>query len=152
MLLDANILVYAVDALAPQHTASHAVVQAALGDGVPGVLVPQVLLEFFAVVTSPRRVRQPLDPVRAWRQVEALRAGLPVLNVQPTALTALGELVSERRTKGPDVFDLFLVAQMRTHGVREICTYNAADFANVPGVEALTAEAALSRYGLAGTP
>ena len=145
MLLDANVLVYAVNADSPQHVASRGVVDAALDGQVPGVLVPQVLLEFLAVVTHPHRVRRPLDPIRAWEQVATLRAGLPVLEVRPAALTVLGELVMARRPAGADIFDLSLVAQMRTHGVATICTYNRPDFARLTGVQALTPEEVLAR-------
>ena len=60
ILLDANVLVYAVNADAPQHNATRAILDAALAGTIPGALVPQVLLEFFAVVTNARRVQAPL--------------------------------------------------------------------------------------------
>lgn len=148
ILLDANVLVYAVNADAPQHPASRAAVHAALAGRLPGVLVPQVLLEFLAIVTHPRRVSHPLDPARAWAQVAVLRAHLPVLDLRPVALNELGALLTGHPATGQDVFDLFLVAQMRSHGVTTICTYNDADFARLP-VEALAPEEALARHGLA---
>lgn len=145
ILFDANVLVYATNADAPQHGPSHTVVRAALDGRVAGVLVPQVLLEFFAVVTHRLRVRRPLDASRAWEQVAALRASLPVLEVRPEALTILGELVLAGQPEGGAIFDLFLIAQMRTHGVGTICTYSAADFAGRPGILALRPEDVLSR-------
>lgn len=72
ILLDANVLVYAVNADAPQHSASRTVVRAAFDGQLPGVLVPQVLVEFLAVVANQRRVRYPLDPATAWEQMGIL--------------------------------------------------------------------------------
>ena len=98
-LLDANVLVYAINVNALQHAASRAVLQAALDGHLLCVLFPQVLLEFFAVVTSARRVQRPLAPEAAWQQVAALRAGLPVLGFTPDILTALDGLVRARRPR-----------------------------------------------------
>lgn len=138
ILLDANVLVYAVNSYAPQHTESRTVVEAAVAGDVPAVLVPQVLLEFFAVVTHPRRVQRPLDPQRAWEQVAALRTALPVLELRPSTLLLLDELVARHRPVGADIYDLFLAAQMRSHGVPTVCTYNPGDFAGLVGVHAAT--------------
>ncbi len=149
ILLDSNVLVYATAADAPQHPPSHAVVEAALDGRLPAVLIHQVLLEFMAVATHPRRVEHPLDPQTAWQQVIALQAHLPLLELRPMALGLLGELVLAHRPAGSDVFDLFLVAQMRTHGVTALCTYNTRHFARIPTIETLTPEDVLARYGLA---
>ena len=140
ILLDTNALVYAINIDAPQHHMSQALIQAALDGEVAAVLVPQVLVEFLAVVTNPRRVQQPLAPARAWEVVTTLRMSLPVLDLQPAALGILGELLRTRFIAGRNTFDLFLAAQMRSHGVSTICTYNQADFAQLPGIQALTPE------------
>ncbi len=129
-----------------------AVIQAAFDGRVPGVLVPQVLLEFFAVVTHRRRVAHPLSSDRAWEQVAALRARLPVLESGSGALATLGELVAARRPTGGGIFDLFLVAQLRAHGVDTICTYNGGDFAGLTGVAALTPEEVLAQRRVNETP
>ncbi|MBI3974224.1 MAG: PIN domain-containing protein [Chloroflexi bacterium] len=113
------------------------------------MLVPQVLLEFFAVVTSDSRVLQPLDAKKAWEQVAALRTGLPVLDPRQEALTISGQLIDEHTPVGGKVFDLFLAAQMRSHGIGTICTCNVTDFARVPGIDALIPEQILARYDTA---
>ena len=144
ILLDTNVLVYAVNADAPQHASSQALVQAAFDRRVHAALVPQILLEFLAIVTNPRRVTRPLDPGQAWEQVEILRVNLPVLGLEPEAVTILGELVIAHRPAGRGIFDLFLAAQMRTHVIRTICTYNTSDFDRLRDVEALTPDDALA--------
>lgn len=150
--MDANVLVYAINTVAPQHGASRALVRAALDGRVPGVLVPQVLLECFATVSSPRRIPSPVDAPEAWRWVEILRTGLPILELRPEALTLLGQLLASRPVRGSGIFDLFLAAQMRSHGISTICTYNVRDFDRLPGIEALTPEELLARYGIHQEP
>jgi predicted nucleic acid-binding protein len=43
-------------------------------------------------------------------------------------MTALVELLRRRPVRGPDVFDLQIVATMKANGVQTIYTFNAADF------------------------
>ncbi len=62
ILLDTNVLVYAINEDSPQHPKAPAAVTVALEGAIPGVLVPQVLLEAFAVLTDRRSVKQPLAP------------------------------------------------------------------------------------------
>lgn len=152
ILIDANPIVYASDTDSPQFRPSEAVIDVALTRHVPGVLVPQVLLEFWSTVTSPRRSLRPLTPEQAWRRIEILRSSLPVLDVSANAIGNLETLVRTRRSTGASIYDLFLVAQMRSHGIGQICTYNTADFSGIPGIEALTPEQALTRYGLSLNP
>ena len=144
ILLDTNVLVYSVNADAPQHQASRAVVQAALDQRIAAVLVPQVLLEFLAVVSSPRRVANPLDAEQAWEQVSLLRSHLPVLDLRPSALSAVGDLMISSGRTGRQVFDLFLVAQMRSHEVATICTHNTSDFAGLLEIDARRPEEVLA--------
>ncbi len=50
ILLDTNVLVYALNTDAPHYADSRRIVEAALRGRVPGVLVPQVLVEAYAVL------------------------------------------------------------------------------------------------------
>lgn len=139
--VDTNVLVYAVDADAPQHGPSRALADAAVQGKISAAVFPQVLLEFYAVVTDPRRVRSPLEPRAAWQQVEALSAVFRVLDPGSKALAFLGEELRRCPLKGGAVFDAFLVAQMRASGLSILVTYNLRDFAGYEGVRAVTPEA-----------
>jgi len=144
ILVDTNVLVYAVNLDAPGHAASRALVEATGEKKVAGVLFPQILLEFFAIVTDHRRVEKPLDPQIAWEQVEAFRTIFPVLDGGPKSLDLLGGLV--RKTKGADIFDAFLVAQMKANGISNLCTYNKKDFLKFSGIAVQTPEEVLSAF------
>lgn len=135
ILIDTNIIVYAIDTDAPQHAASRALLEAVQAKKIKAALVPQVLLEFFAIVTDGRRVKKPLEPRTAWEQVKALRAILPVLDPGVKSLDYLElELPEEVKVKGADIFDAFLVAQMRAISASVLCTYNTGDFKHYRGI------------------
>jgi len=136
ILLDTNVLVYSITGAAPQHQDSRDVVQRAVNGGIPAILVPQVILEAYSTVTSPHRVNRPLSPTQAASWLRSLRAALSVKPVPLDALDEFDALVAAHPRVGADAFDLFLVAQMRCHGITDICTYNVGDFV-LPGVHAL---------------
>jgi predicted nucleic acid-binding protein len=138
ILLDTNVLVYATNARSPRHLTCLRVVEGAMNRMLPGVLVPQVLLEYYAVVTR-SSWPQPLEPEVAWAQVEALMAAMPVLIPPAETLSTVGALARHTRRRGPGIFDLFLLAQIRGLGIDAICTDNVRDFQGL-GVRALTPE------------
>ncbi|HEV3231286.1 MAG TPA: PIN domain-containing protein [Candidatus Dormibacteraeota bacterium] len=131
ILLDTNVLVYAMNEASPRHRPCRAVVDLAMRARMPAVLVPQVLLECLSVVTSPRRVERPLTPEVAVDQLARLRRALPVMEVKAATMVQLEDLVRRAGRSGPRVYDLFLAAQMRVHGIRELCTENGRDFAGL---------------------
>lgn len=136
ILLDTNVVVYALNRDAPEHRASRRVVEASLDGRLPGVLVPQVVTEAFAILTDRRRVAKPLDPEAAWKEMEALRRGCRMLPLVPEVLDRMGELLQD--TRGQDVFDVLLAAQALHHGVDRLCTYNTDDFRAYEALESLT--------------
>src|SRR3989442_15293153 len=88
-LLDTNVLVYAVFPAMPEHAASRALVDTAKTAGANVHIAPQNLVEFYAVVTDPRRVTQPKTSDEALQAIGDILAlpGLSLLPV-PTDLIA----------------------------------------------------------------
>lgn len=145
ILLDTNVLVYALNADAPQHPECLAVIQHCATGAMPGVLVPQVVMECYAVITSPGRFAHPTHPESAWGIMRSLSGAIEVKPVPESLLDDLNGLVSRHQRRGQDIFDLALVAQMRSHGIRTICTCNARDF-DVAGIKAIEPAHALAVY------
>lgn len=58
-LADTNVLIYALDADAPHHTAARALLEAARDGSTTLYVTPQILSEFYAVVTNARRGAKP---------------------------------------------------------------------------------------------
>jgi len=145
ILLDTNILVYALDDRAAQHSECLAVIQHTARGAMPGVLVPQVLIECYSVITSPRRSAHPTVPDQAWGIVRSLSGAIEVKPVPESLLDDLDPLLVRHPRRGQDVYDLALVAQMRSHGIRTICTCNARDF-DIAGIRAIEPAQALAVY------
>jgi predicted nucleic acid-binding protein len=58
-LADTNVPIYALDAEAPHHTAARTLLEAARDGSTTLCATPQILSEFYAVVTNARRVAKP---------------------------------------------------------------------------------------------
>jgi len=98
---------------AEHHAASRALRDRALARVIDICLTPQVLLEYFAVVTSPSHLTRPLPPSDALADVEKLAAAFPL--VHPPA----------------DLHERGLA-----NGISHIYTYDEG-FGRIPGITAL---------------
>jgi predicted nucleic acid-binding protein len=139
-VLDANVLAYAVDADAPQHRASRALLDAADHPSVSLYVTSQILCEFYSLITNRRRVRVVASSSEALNIISAMLA-LPGLSVLPTPIRAVAgwiELLKRRPVTGGDVFDLQIVATMQANGVHRIYTFNTGDFKIFPELDVLT--------------
>jgi predicted nucleic acid-binding protein len=129
-ILDANVLAYAVNADAPQHAASRALLEAARHASITLYVTSQILCEFYSVITNPRRVAVASSPTEALRIISAMLA-LPGLHVLPITLRAVVgwmDLLRRHPVTGGGVFDLQIVATMQANGVQRIYTFNIDDF------------------------
>jgi predicted nucleic acid-binding protein len=147
ILIDTNVLVYALDTTSARHADSDQAVRAALAHRLPGVLLPQIILETYSVLTSSRRVTNPLPPRKAWATLTQLRRGIPTHTVPADAIGRLDSVLATHPKKGARIYDLFLIAQMRSLGISDICTYNTADF-TLPSIRPLLPGTALTLYGI----
>ena len=87
-LVDTNVLIYAVDADAPQHSASRALLDAAQNGSVRLYVTSQVLCEFYSVITNPRRVTAARSPSEALEALDAL-INFPGMSILPTPVRAV---------------------------------------------------------------
>lgn len=129
MIVDANVLLYARNAVDPRHELARGWLEAALNGDTRVGLPWQTLTAFLRIATNPRAFPDPLAPDVAWHQVEewldAPRAWMP----QPTRQyrQVLGRLIAAHRVRGPLVTDAQLAALAIDHGVALVST--DADFA-----------------------
>ena len=139
-LVDTNILVYALFPGVAQHVASRTLLDRAKTPSGGLCVASQSLAEFYSIVTNSRCVTSPKSPVDALTAVEDILAmpGMTVLTVPADLVTRWIALVRTRPVTGADIFDVQLVATMLANGVTNIYTYNVADFAGFPGIQALT--------------
>lgn len=138
-IVDANVLVYALDADAPQHAAARALLETARDGSTTLYVTSQILCEFYSIVTNVRRVPKPRSSADALGAITGLLAFLHVLPVPGHTVDGWLDLLRRRPvTGGGDVFDLQIVATMLANGVQRIYTFNTADFEVFAEVSVLT--------------
>jgi toxin-antitoxin system PIN domain toxin len=133
--VDANVLVYASDSQAESHDRAEALVRRlAAGPEILYLFWP-VLLGYLRIVTHPGILSNPLSPVAALGNVEALldrphvRAPGELEGFWPIFRSTAGE-----RPRGNDVPDAHVAALIRQHGVRVIYTRDR-DFRRFEGID-----------------
>jgi predicted nucleic acid-binding protein len=137
-LIDANVLVYAMDGDAPQHAASRGLVDAANYHETTPYVTSQVLCEFYSIVTNGRRVPNPRSSADAVEVISDMLGFLNVLPVPVRAAQSWLDLLRRRPVTGGDVFDLQIVATMLANDVTRIYTYNIRDFEMFPELQVVT--------------
>ena len=132
MLVDANILLYAVDEEAPHHARSRAWLETAL-NGPRRVGLPwQTLLAFVRIVTHPRALPLPLGATQAWELVEDWLSAPATWVPQPGRgyRDILRRLVTGLDLRGNLVSDAALAALSLEHGLSLVSA--DSDFARFP--------------------
>jgi toxin-antitoxin system PIN domain toxin len=119
MLIDANLLLYAVDVTSAEHDSARAWITAQLnGNRRVGLPWPS-LLAFVRISTHPAASAHPLHPDDAWRFVEEWLAAPTAWIPAPTDRHAavLGDLVRRYRIGGDLLPDAHLAALAIEHGL-----------------------------------
>jgi toxin-antitoxin system PIN domain toxin len=129
MLVDANLLLYAVDDASPFHDrAASWLTEQLNGNRRVGLPWPS-LLAFVRIATNPRAADRPLTPDEAWDQVELWLSAGPSWIPEPTDGHAaiLGDLVGKYQLRANLLADAHLAALAYEHGVT-VCSADT-DFA-----------------------
>lgn len=134
MLIDANILLYAVNEASPFHIASRDWLVAVL-NGPQRVGIPwQSLWAFLRIGTNARTLEKPLSVPRAWAIAEAWLAAPATWIPQPGRRhqEILGRLVVAGDLRGNLISDAVLAALCIEHGLAIVSA--DSDFARFPEV------------------
>lgn len=134
ILVDVNILVYASNAEADQHSKSRAWLDGQLSDAMPVGLPWASLLGFLRIVTNARTFRTPLTMTSAWQQVTDWLSAETAWTPNPTERHAavLANLLASPGVHGNLVPDAHLAALAIEHGLT-LCSTDG-DFARFPGL------------------
>ncbi len=119
MLIDANVLLYAVDERSPFHDATRTWLEGAL-NGPRRVGLPwQSLTSFLRIVTNPRAVPNPLGPAEAWAFVDDWLGAPSAWIPEPGRghRTILGRLVRDLHLSANLIPDAALAALCIEHGL-----------------------------------
>ena len=139
-LLDTNVVVYAADTSSPFHQNSKNIRDNALLGNLEICICPQVLMEFFAILTDSKRVKNPRAPEEVIAEMEKYLSSKNISMIYPKrdTLPKTIELLGKYNLKRQIVFDAQLVATMLSNNVTRIYTYNQDDFLKFEEVEVLT--------------
>lgn len=120
VVVDANVLLHAVNAGSSQHAAASGWLDGALSRNEPVGFAWVVLLAFIRLTTRPGLFPRPLSPRDAIGTVEAWTSAPPAIIVQPTGLhlSVLTGLLVEAGTAGNLTTDAHLAALSVEHGAR----------------------------------
>ncbi len=127
-IVDANVLVNAMDADAPQHAPSRALLDAARDSSTSLYVTSQILCEFYSIVTNPRRVPKPRSSDDALSAIAAFLVFLHVLPIPARTVEGWMDPLRRHPVTGGDVFDLQIVATMQANAIQRIYTFNTGDF------------------------
>lgn len=133
-IVDANVLLYAVNADAPSHDAAKAWLDGALGGREAVGFAWIVLLAFLRLATNPSVFPRPLEVDQAFGSIEGWLAQQTAVVVEPTPRHAavLRGLLGTSGTAGNLVTDAHLAALAVEHGA-ELASFDT-DFARFPGL------------------
>ena len=132
MIVDANILLYAVDVGSPFHNAARGWLEDAL-NGPRRIGLPwPTLTAFLRISTHPRASSDPLTTGEAWELIADWLAAEPtwIPNPTPRHADVLQRLVVDGDLRGNLVTDAHLAALAIEHGVG-VCSADS-DFARFP--------------------
>ncbi len=139
-LLDTNVLVYAADKNSTFYQASADLRENGVRGDVSLCVCPQVLNEFYATITDPRRVSNPRTQEEALSEMEKYLQSKNILKIYPGSeiIEKTIVLLKQHKTTRQDIFDLSLTATMLLNNITRIYTYNQNDFAKYKEIEVLT--------------
>ncbi|MCP4268792.1 MAG: PIN domain-containing protein [Candidatus Brocadiaceae bacterium] len=139
-LLDTNILVYAADETSPFHQDAKVLREKGINGEVSLCICPQVLSEYFAIITDPKRVNEPRTQKEAVFEMEKYYSSKNILKIYPGSgvMEKTLDLLKRYNITKQTIFDLQLVATMLSNNVTNIYTLNQADFSKFIEIEVLT--------------
>lgn len=137
ILVDANILLYAYDAGAPQHPCCREWLEGVFRQQEAVGLAWSTILSFLRLSTDSRVYRAPRTPDEAERIVSAWLDQPTAYLLQPGEVhwAILSRLIREGQAGGPLIMDAHLAALAIEHGAT-LCT-NDRDFTRFPGLKLL---------------
>ena len=140
-LVDTNVLLRSVQTSHAMH--SEAVQATALLVRNEAVsIVPQNLIEFWAVATRPESNNGlGLTVDETVQRLASIKSTFNLLPETAEIIQEWEELVVRHQVLGKQVYDARLVAAMKVHGLTHLLTFNVDDFKRFTGITAVTPQA-----------
>lgn len=124
MLIDSNVLVYALNVDSPKHLASRLFLEKNIKEA---VVAHQNILETTRIMTHPVFPKT-LSVKMVTKAIEQMTRAMKVIHPNGETLATFREMVQKYGEGGNKVFDLYLASTALTNGVKEIATDNVKHF------------------------
>jgi predicted nucleic acid-binding protein len=130
ILLDTNILVHAYNKSSPNQKQASKILKQALNDEINAYLTSQVIYEFYAVVTNPKRVECPMSIDEAADLCADLWGCREIEKVVPTQKTPheVFKLTKELKLSKGGIFDCIIAITAKENNIDLIYSENINDF------------------------
>lgn len=137
--IDTNVLIYALDRNSDFYRKALRALES-LGKSRMGVVCWQNLTEFYAIITDKRRVKNPLTPKIAIKEMETLLNNYSLTIIGPNIKTkeVWFNILKAKNIKGQIVHDMFLVATLLSNGIGTLITENTKDFSGIANLKTET--------------
>ena len=124
MLVDTNILVYAINADSPKNKQAQAFL---LRNTSKLLIAHQNIFETLRVLTHPK-FSYPMDPKTAQESVDAIVDACTIIYPNYKTYRLAFELIKKHDLVGNRIFDAYLAATALSNGIESIATDNVKDF------------------------
>ena len=135
-LLDTSILVRAVEPESPLFDPTIRSIELLRSKGEELMVVPQNLVEFWAVATRPISANGlGLSTVETENQIAQVKLHFILRQENETIFENWAALVNQYQVIGKTTHDARIVAAMQSHGISDLLTFNVADFSRyIPSI------------------
>lgn len=128
-LVDTNVLLRSVQKSHPMHPAATQSIDLLIRDGEKVPVIPQNLIEFWAVATRPETSNGlGLSVEETAQRIAALKTAFVLLPDTDSIFNQWEHLVARHSVAGKQVYDARLVAAMLVHNLTHLLTFNDGDF------------------------
>jgi predicted nucleic acid-binding protein len=127
-LVDTNVLLRGVQEFHPMHSDAVRATDLLLSHE-PVSIIPQNLIEFWAVSTRPKTSNGlGLSVTETHERIAVIKSTFRLLSDTQDIFDEWERLVVQHQVLGKQVYDARLVAAMRVHKLTHLLTFNTADF------------------------
>ncbi len=138
VLVDTNILIRAIQRNHPQMRAARKAMRTLVESGEELCVTSQILAEFWNVCTRPSEVNGLGISIGATdRLMSRVERFFRILPDSPEVFRQWRRLIVVHEIRGAKVHDARIAAAMRVAGIRQVLTFNGADFRRFPDVAVL---------------
>ena len=131
MIIDSNILIYAINADSPKNKKAQKFLKENLKDL---EVTHQNILETIRVLTH-QKFSKPMKPKLALAAIQAIVQACRIISPTQTTYYLWLELINKYILSGNRIFDAYLAATALSNGINIIVTDNVADFKKFKGLK-----------------